>query len=369
VIAGFATATGTAAYADRRADRTTRDHFRDVAGASASTVGLGTYLGPDDDATDARYREALTRALERGANVLDTAINYRHQRSERIIGQVLASLFESGTVRRDEIIVASKGGFVPFDGRVPNDPARYFAETYVRPGIVDARDVVAGSHCMTPRYLMDQLDRSRANLGLETVDVYYIHNPETQLQEVERAEFMNRMRAAFAALEEAASTGKIRHYGTATWNGYRQSPTARDYLSLAELVRAARDVGGDGHHFRVIQLPYNLAMTEAFTRANQDLHNETVSTLTAAARLGLYVMASASVHQGQLTRNLPPVIAELLPGLTTDAQRALQFVRSTPGIGTALVGMKTVAHVDENLGVAALPPVPWMEFQRFFQAV
>jgi aryl-alcohol dehydrogenase-like predicted oxidoreductase len=79
-------------------------------------------------------------------------------------------------------------------------------------------------------------------------------------------------------------------------------------------------------------------------------------------------MASASVYQGQLTRGLPPLVAEVLPGLATDAQRALQFVRSTPGIGTALVGMRAVAHVEENAAVAALPPVAWSEFQRFFSA-
>jgi predicted aldo/keto reductase-like oxidoreductase len=93
-----------------------------------------------------------------------------------------------------------------------------------------------------------------------------------------------------------------------------------------------------------------------------------VPALAAAQRLGLYVMASASVYQGQLTRNLPAMIADYLPGLDTDAQRAIQFVRSTPGIGTALVGMKSVAHVDENGGVAARPPVPWDEFQRLFSA-
>jgi aryl-alcohol dehydrogenase-like predicted oxidoreductase len=368
VIAGFATDAGTARYADRLADRATREHFRALRGLTASTVGLGTYLGPEDHVTDLQYRDALVRALNAGANVVDTAINYRHQRSERTIGETLATLVRAGSLRRDEVIVATKGGFVPFDTRVPPDPGRYFAETYVRTGIVDPGDLVAGCHCMTPRFLLDQLDRSRANLGLDTIDVYYIHNPETQLQEVQRGELLNRMRAAFAALEGAVEAGKIRLYGTATWSGYRQPTTARDYLSLPELVRAARDVGGDRHRLGVIQLPYNLAMTEAFTRANQEVHNETVSTLRAADRLKLYVMVSASVHQGQLARNLPPVISELLPGLSTDAQRALQFVRSTPGIGTALVGMKTVAHVDENLGVAAVPPVPWAQFQRLFQA-
>src|SRR2546425_11924183 len=79
-------------------------------------------------------------------------------------------------------------------------------------------------------------------------------------------------------------------------------------------------------------------------------------------------MASASVYQGHLTRNLPPLVAELLPGFASDAQRALQFVRSTPGIGTALVGMKSTTHVEENAAVARRPPTPWKEFQRLFSA-
>jgi aryl-alcohol dehydrogenase-like predicted oxidoreductase len=369
MIDGFATAEGTGVYARRPAPRAGSGHFRSLNGCLASSIGLGTYLGGEDAATDARYREAVARALEGGVNVIDTAVNYRHQRSERAVGAALADLFAAGALGREEVIVATKGGFIPFNGAVPADPSQYFTETYLRPGILEPRDVVAGCHCMTPRYLGDQLERSRANLGLGTIDIYYVHNPEIQLTEVSRTEFGKRLQAAFAALEEAVAAGKIRCYGTATWNGYRQPPSAPDHLSLPELVEAARAVAGDHHHFKVIQLPYNLAMPEAFTRANQLVDKEYVPVLHAAERLGLYVMASASLYQGQLARNLPAVVAEFLPGLSTDAQRALQYVRSTPGIGTALVGMKTRAHVDENLGVVSVAPVPWSEFQRLFSAV
>jgi aryl-alcohol dehydrogenase-like predicted oxidoreductase len=130
----------------------------------------------------------------------------------------------------------------------------------------------------------------------------------------------------------------------------------------------AREVAGETHHFKVIQVPYNLAMTEAYTRTTQVVEGDAVTLLQAARRLGIFVMASASVYQGQLTRNLPPVVADYLPGLETDGQRALQFVRSTPGIGTALVGMKSVRHVDENAAVARLAPLPWFEFQRLFSS-
>lgn len=366
MIQGFATPEGTAAYVQRLGQLAAPDHFRLLDGCRTSSIGIGTYLGDEDDATDLQYREAVSRALRLGANVIDTAVNYRLQRSERAVGQALRALIEAGALRREEVIVATKGGYIPFDGVVPRDPGAYVTDTFVRPGILALRDVVAGCHCMTPRYLGDQIDRSRRNLGLETLDVYYLHNPETQLAEVDRAEFLDRIRAAFGALEGAVADGRIRRYGTATWNGYLRPATAPDHLVLADLVRAARDAGGADHHFKVIQLPYNLKMHEAFTSPSQAICDERVPALQAAERLGLYVMASASVYQGQLARNLPPVIGEFLSGLATDAQRALQFVRSTPGIGTGLVGMKRVAHVEENLALAAVPPVAWEQFRRLF---
>jgi aryl-alcohol dehydrogenase-like predicted oxidoreductase len=367
MLAGRATVEGTSRYVTRFANRLPADHFRAFhGGLRASSLGIGTYLGREDDATDQAYERAITRALERGINVVDTAVNYRHQRSERAIGRALAAGIARKAFARDEILIATKGGFIPFDRDVPADPRGYFSDTYVRTGIVQPGDIAGGAHCMTPRYLADQIERSRANLGVETIDVYYVHNPESELGELDRETFMGRMREAFTALEGAAGDGRIGVYGTATWNGYRQDPSDTDYLSLPELTTLARQIAGDAHHFRVIQLPYNLAMPEAFTRGNQKLGEAVVSTLDAAGKLGIYTMAAAPMYQGRLAQNLPPVVAEFLPGLDTDAQRALQFVRSTPGVGTALVGMKSLGHVDENARVAASPPVPWEQFQRLF---
>ena len=160
----------------------------------------------------------------------------------------------------------------------------------------------------------------------------------------------------------------MRGYGAATWNGFRLAPQERGHLSLVDVLAAAREAGGTDHHFRVIQLPYNLAMLEAFTLANQRADAGLVPMLRAAEHAGIYTMASASVMQGLLSRGLPAELGAVLPGLATDAQRALQFVRSTPGIGTALVGMKTIAHVEEIAGVAKTPPVPWAYFQRLVTA-
>ncbi len=365
MLAGHATAEGTAAYRTRVGAAAVAAHFREWKGLALSSVGLGTYLGDDDEATDRAYEQALARALALGLNVVDSAVNYRGQRSERAIGSALRSLTAAGQVARPEVFLATKGGFIPGDSGAAD--RGHPAQAYVRAGLATAGDIVAGCHCMAPRYLADQLERSRANLGVETIDVYYLHNPETQLQEIDRRTFVARIRAAFELLENAVAAKRVRWYGAATWTGFRGEPTARDYLSLAELTEAATAVGGKDHHFRVIQLPYNLGMTEAFTTRNQRVGREQVSVLEAARRLDVYVMTSASIYQGRLARGLPPVIAEFLPGLDTDAQRALQFVRSTPGVGTALVGMAHVSHVEENARVRGVAPLRWPEFQRLFQ--
>jgi aryl-alcohol dehydrogenase-like predicted oxidoreductase len=355
-MATVATAAGTAAYRD--AADVPAAHFRTLDGLVVSSIGLGTYLGGETDDADRGYGEAIVDAANLGCNLYDTAINYRGQRSERVLGQALLALERDLGVPREQLVVCTKGGYIPFDGGVPMDPTRYVRDTFVRPGILRPEDVVAGGHAMTPRFLEDQLGRSLRNLALRGVDVYYVHNPETQLGHVERPEFLRRIRAAFELLERQVAAGRVGRYGVATWNGLRRPPDAVDHLSLAELVREAVAVAGEGHHFRVVQLPYNLAMPEAYAAATQLLDGRRMTLVEAAARLGVAVIASASILQGQLSRRLPQALADALPGLDTPAQRALQFVRSTPGITAALVGMARREHVGENLAVARVPPVP-----------
>jgi aryl-alcohol dehydrogenase-like predicted oxidoreductase len=299
-------------------------------------------------------------------NVIDTAINYRCQRSERSVGQALRQLASQG-FPREQIVVATKGGFIPFDGEPPANPKAYLQEAFVRNGVLQPAELVAGCHAMTPNYLENQIELSLANLGLECIDIYYLHNPETQLSEVPRPEFHRRLRSAFEFLEGAVGQRKIRFYGTATWNGYRQPPEAEDHLSLEAIVGLAREAAGEHHHFRFLQLPYSLAMSEAFTEWNQKVGEKTVSLLRAAQELGVAVMSSATIHQGRLSRGLPDWLGSVLTGFTSDTQRAIQFARSTPGLTTALVGMKQRGHVEENLAVARQPPAAPEDFLRLFE--
>lgn len=361
-----ATQTGTRRYAQHMNSTVAHGHFRERHGLLMSSIGLGTYLGHWDEHTDRNYQEAIKRAIELGCNVIDSAINYRFQRSERAIGAALKQLFDGGKVSRDEIIVATKAGFFPFEDEPPRDARGWVIDNVIDKGLARPEDIVGGSHCMTPAYLENQLTRSLENLGLETIDIYYVHNPETQLEAVSRDEFNNRVRAAFETLERAAKDGRIGCYGTATWNGYRQPQGSRGHLSLSEMTSVARDIGGEGHHFRVIQFPYSLAMPEALTDSNQLVNGEELSLMMAADRLGITVMCSASMLQAKLAQNLPPFVAQALKGPSTDAQRAIQFVRSTPGVTTALVGMSQRLHVDENMAVAAVPIAPVKEFFSIF---
>lgn len=345
---GHATIQATSHYRHRFEDRTAQHHFRQQQNLLLSSIGIGTYLGNADAATDNNYAEAIARAVELGINVIDTAANYRFQRSERSIATALKRLTNELGFSREELVICTKGGYLSFDGAPPRNIRAYVEETFVSRGIATFDDIVGGSHCMTPAYLQNQIDQSLENMELECLDVYYIHNPESQLSHVAKDEFLYRLKAAFRLLEQQRSVGKIQFYGVATWNGFRVWPDAREYHSLEQMVRLARETGGDAHGFRFIQLPYNLGMPEALTLRNQAFEGKQMSVLDAAAAMGLSVVASASMFQGRVARGLPDRVRIALGSLSTDAQTAIQFVRSTPGITTALAGMSRVEHVEEN---------------------
>ncbi len=319
-----------------------------------SSLGLGTYLGAPNDATDAGYAAAVEAALAGGINVMDTAINYRNQRSERAIGRALRAT----GIARGEVFLCSKAGYLAENAALP-------------PGLIRPGELVGGCHCMAPVFLAHQLQTSLENLGVEALDVFYLHNPETQQAELSREEFYRRVRAAFELCEKQAAQGRIRAYGVATWSGLRVPPDEANYLDLNRMVGIARELAGEEHHFRFVQLPFNLAMPEAYSLLNQVVDKPPyVSALNAAFRLGLHTMASASLMNGRLLP-LPDEVKQhlqgFLPPAASDAELALQFVRSTAGVTTALVGMSNPAHVTANLRAAAVAPAPPSQIAKLLQ--
>lgn len=370
-MAKHATPEGTQRFAARFAGQAAEGHFRTLSNVGAlvvSSLGIGTYLGETDERTDRGYTEAVVASARGGINVIDTAINYRCQRSERSIGAALQQLAAQGFAR-EQLVLCTKAGYLTTDGAMPRtrDEYRdYFEREYFAAGVMRPEEIAAGCHCMTPRYLENQLSRSLRNLGAECIDVFYLHNPETQLGEVTREEFHQRLGAAFEFLEQQAAAGRIRFYGMATWNAFRQDPRAHDYVSLADVVSLAEQAGGREHRFRFVQLPFNLAMSEALGRPNQSVRGREMPVVQAADALGVTLVASASLMQGKLTHGLPPFVAAAL-GLESDSQRAIQFARSAPGIATALIGMSRAEHVAANLKLVATPPASQEQFLKLFE--
>lgn len=326
-----------------------------------SSLGMGTYLGPADDAGDAGYAEAALAFWAAGGRVFDTAANYRGGRSELALGQVLPSL------PRSAFFISTKAGYLPMgDGFTDESPRAWFERVLQGPGILRLEDVVDGCHALTPRYLAHQLDVSLAALGLDHVDLFHLHNPEQQRPTLGPEAFRDVLRRAFEACEGLVAAGKTTSYGCATWNGFRVPPQSPEHLSLEELLAVAMEVGGKDHHFQWIQLPLNLSMPEAWLAPTQAFQGERMPVLEAAQRAGLKVQTSASMMQAEL---LPRIPAELVRafGASTPAQAALQFTRSVPGVTTALCGMGRAAHAVENAVVLSLPKVPEAGLRSLFR--
>lgn len=353
---GYATPQGTQRYRERHQSDCATGHFRQGNDLTVSSLGIGTYLGQPDDETDRRVTDAIVESVRHGLNLIDTAINYRFMRGERCVREALTRLFATGEVVREELMVCTKGGFVPARDRVG-----WFRREYVENDrfSIQPSDLVAGSHCLHPQYLHDQIERSLDNLGLETVDVYYIHNPENELAEIGRDTLYEKLLNAFEVAEAAVSAGKIRAYGIATWNCLRVPPHHPYYLDLAhvkDLARQASPAGTD--HFQFIQFPLNAAMREGLETPTQPIDATLVPTLEAAQKLGLNAIASAAIAQGKAIGQLPaPISSQLADTGLKAAGQALQFTRSCPGLLCALVGMKTPAHVAENLALTQVEPL------------
>ncbi len=266
-VEGSATAPGTARYGERFGDRGYR--LFGTTGWSTSLVGFGGYRVTDGVP---EHREALTRALLSGVNLIDTSTNYMDGGSERLIGSVLRDLIDGDEVLRDEVIVVSKIGYV--QGENYAIAAKREEEGRPYPDMVKIQDGLW--HCIHPEFLADQFQRSLDRLELETLDVCLLHNPEYFLSAAAaerqplvkaRDEFYRRVGAAFTFFEDQVAAGRLRWYGVSS-NTAASPTTASESVSVSRLLDAAVEVGGEGHYFRVLQLPLNLYETGPMSERN-----------------------------------------------------------------------------------------------------
>jgi len=357
MIPGFATLEGTKKFSKNTTAHL--DNFKDFQNLTLSNVGIGTYLGNPDSQTDQMVKEAVKKSVLSGINVIDTAINYRAQKAERSVRRAISELIAEEIVNRDQIFLCTKNGYLTNDADVNQEFWEYVKNEYSQKGVISEGDVSSGYHCMTVRYLEDQLERSLKNLGVNCIDLLYLHNAvEGQIQDITKEKFLENLKNVFEMYEQKRKEGKIKFYGLATWECFRVSSDSPQYLSLQDTVNLAKQVGGDEHGFRFIQLPFNMHYDQALLKKNQLFNGAPISVLDAATRLNIGVFTSVPFMQGRL---LSPGAMPEFDGLNPPL-RALQFIRSTPGVLAPLVGQKSPEHVTENMKVMEIPPIKEEEF-------
>ena len=181
----------------------------------------------------------------------------------------------------------------------------------------------------------------------------YLHNAVEGHPELSNEEFLAKLTSVMEFYEEKRKEGKIRFYGMATWECFRTDKGNNMFLSLEKVIDIAKNIGGENHGFRFIQLPFNLMFDQAYLTKNHTINGKTISFLEAAQMFNLGVFTSVPLLQGKLlTANIIPEF-----GYYSTAVRLLQFIRSTPGVTAPLIGHKLDSHVKENMEVMKIPPL------------
>ncbi len=334
-----------------------------------SKLGLGTFNKEPykEENYVFHYIEGVKEAIKNGINLIDTASNYRYGQSEREIGTALQELGDE--VKREELIICSKGGFIQLDYPFPENPYSWIDENIIAKGLATKEDIELDQHCMTPDYLEWSCKRSLENIGIDSFDIYYLHNPEMQILKLGQKEFYKQIEKIFKRFEKLADQGLFKYYGVAVWNGFISETDER--ISLEKLVQIAGKVGGENHRFKYVQTPFNMAKTTVFTTPTQEVDNEACTLIGAAHRLGIGVISSSSLLQMNLfKKSFSPETGAILDDtmtLKTDIQLALQFVRSTPGIVSSLFGSKVPVNIKSNCEISKIKATPKAKYDLLYR--
>jgi aryl-alcohol dehydrogenase-like predicted oxidoreductase len=365
ILNGYATPSGTKEYVQYALQRGIPSaHFRLFDGLYLSSIGMGTYLGQPSAEDDNAMENAVYESIKSGAvNVIDTAINYRAMKSEKTIGRALLRLETDGIISRDKVFVCTKNGYITNDGDYSNiDVMEYMQKMFISTGIIEASEISSGYNVLNPSYIRRCIDKSLSNMRVDAIDLVYIHNSfESWHEDISKEEFMDMLSKVFDVYEKYRSIGKIRYYGMATWTCFRVMPDNKEYLSLQEVVKLAEKVGGKEHGFRFIQLPYNLAYSEALLLKSQSVGGQkNLTILEAAEKLGIRIFTSIPLFQSRLLRAQIPDYM----GLSDQVLKLVQVIRSSPSVIAPLIGYKKKEHLEQDLKIAEIPPLNSKEFEE-----
>lgn len=300
-----------------------------------SELAIGTYLGNFSEEDSKMYRESLEYAMLNGIRHIDTAINYRGMRSERDIGHVLDKMISEGKIRREEIVISTKAGFIPGDGEIMLKPVDYFHKHFEEPGLLTEKDIHINKGLrltLNPKFYEYAMDLSRKHMNIDYIDMHYIHEPELKKELIGEDLFYQQIEALFEFYESQVEKGIIKAYGIATWESFQLEEGNAKHISLERMVKIAKGVKPD-HSFKHIMLPYNLILDAANTKKTQVVKGKYYTTFEAAKRLGLHISTSGSINRG----------CEL------EIEAFFKDNKSNPNIDLMIVGMKQVKHLKENI--------------------
>lgn len=353
-----ATSTGTRSYFDRMKSKglSSRASSLGRTGLLVSKVGFGCYrvheFEPD-------HREALRSALLSGSNLIDTSSNYTDGSAERLVGDVTSELFQSGELKRDEVVIVTKAGYVQGEN-LREAKAKQQAKTPF-PEMVEFQPECW--HNISPEYLDHQITKSLARMRLETIDIFLLHNPEYYLKASgNRETYYQRIEKAFRYLEEECKRGRIRYYGVSS-NTFPEPESRSDFTSLTRIYEIAANITAD-HHFAVVQTPFNLFEAGAALIKNNSLDSSKksgpVSTIEFASEKQLGVLTNRpfnAVQNGRLVRltSFPTHDQiEIKGGLHTVLGRAIAMENSAPvasqGLKWAHVLRERLSEIDDLMG-------------------
>lgn len=338
-----------------------------------SKLGLGTFNKEPykEENYVFHYIEGVKQAIRSGINLIDTASNYRYGESEKEIGIALKELFEANESSREELIICSKGGFIQLDFPFPKNPYTWIENNILSTKLAIKEDIELDQHCMTPDFLEWSCKESLKKLGVDTLDIYFLHNPEMQILKLGYAKFLKKVEGIFKRFEKMADNGLIKNYGVAVWNGFINEEKSGEHINLEDLVNIARKTGGENHRFKYIQTPFNLAKTSIYTMPTQSVNKEECTLLQAAHRLNIGVISSSSLLQMNLfKKSFKAQTGFLLDHkmiLENDIQLALQFVRSTPGLISSLFASKVPVHIKKNLDITKVNKTPKQNYDLMYR--